>query len=142
MKTNKHKTLLLARKTQPLHARHLFIHFDYALGTARSYLSHLGRQGLLERMRGGYGLTRKGHDRIRYFEIFGCRRPGCPFCKGKSGQLTCPGCEHRISKQEARISKERNFLLVLRHEGVYCEKCSRLILDGAQARHIGIAREE
>src|ERR1700689_3691560 len=60
-KTNKHRTLLLAKKTQPLHARHLGLHFKYAHGTARSYLSHLGRQGLLERVRGGYALTNKGH---------------------------------------------------------------------------------
>jgi hypothetical protein len=142
MKTNKHKTLLLARKTQPLHARHLRLHFDYAPGTARSYLSRLGRQGLLERTRGGYGLTKKGYDRIRYFDIFGSARPGCPFCRGKSGYLTCPACGSRMSKQEARIRKEKDYFLVVRHEGVYCDKCSTLIMDGDQARQIGIAKEE
>jgi len=142
MKTNKHKTLLLARKTQPLHARHLTLHFGYAPGTARSYLSRLGRQALLERTRGGYALTKKGYDRVRYFDIFGCARPGCPFCKGKSGHLTCPKCEYRMSKQRARISKEKDFFLVIRHAGVYCDQCSTLILDGDQARLIGIAKEE
>jgi len=142
MKTNKHKTLLLAKKTQPLHARHLALHFDYAPGTARSYLSHLGRQGLLEQVRGGYGLTRKGHDRLRYFDIFGCARPGCPFCKGKSGYLTCSNCGHRMSKQGARIRKEKDFFLVLRHAGVYCDRCSALILDDTQARQLGIDSEE
>jgi predicted methyltransferase len=142
MKTNKHKTLLLARKTQPLHARHLVLHFDYAPGTVRSYLSHLGRQGLLEQMPEGYRLTKKGHDRIRYFDIFGCGRPGCPWCKGKSGYLSCPECGNRISKQKARISKERDYFLVRRHAGVYCDRCSALILDDAQARQLGIAKEE
>jgi hypothetical protein len=142
MKTNKHKTLLLARKTQPLHARHLALHFDYAPGTARSYLSRLGRQGLLERTPGGYGLTKKGHDRIHYFDIFGCAQPDCPFCKGKSGYLTCPACGNRMSKQKARISKEKDFFLVIRHAGVYCDQCSTLILNGAQARRTGIATEE
>ena len=142
MKTNKHRTLVLAKKTQLLHARHLVLHFEYAPGTARSYLSHLGRQGLLERVRGGHRLTKKGHDRIRYFDIFGCGRPGCPFCKGKSGYLTCSKCGNRMSKQKARISKEKDYFLVLRHTGVYCDLCSALILDAAQAQQVGIAREE
>ena len=142
MKTNKHRTLLLAKKTQPLHARHLVLHFGYAPGTARSYLSHLGRQGLLERICGGRRLTNKGHDRIRYFDIFGCGRPGCPFCNGKSGYLTCPKCGNRMSKQTARISEEKDYFLLLRHKGVYCDLCSALILDDAQARQIGIAGEE
>jgi hypothetical protein len=129
MKTNKHKTLLLAKRTQPLHARHLEWHFNYSPGTARSYLSHLARQGLLERVRGGYGLTQKGHARIRYLDIFGCARPGCPLCKGKSGYLTCPSCGNRMSKQSTRIQKEKDFLLVVRHAGIYCDMCSTLILD-------------
>jgi hypothetical protein len=45
-----------------------------------------------------------------------------------------------MSKQKARISKEKDFFLVIRHEGVYCEQCSTLILDGDKARQIGIAR--
>jgi hypothetical protein len=142
MKTNKHKTLLLAKKTQPLHARHLGLHFDYAPGTARSYLSRLERQGLLERTRDGYGLTKKGYDRVRYFDVFGCARPGCPFCRGKSGYLTCPECGNRMWKQQARISKQKDLLLVIRHAGVYCDKCSTLILEGDQAGQIGIAWEE
>jgi hypothetical protein len=142
MKTNKHKTLLLAKKTQPLHARHLVSQFGYAPGTARSYLSHLGRQHLLERIRGGYELTEKGHDRLRYFDVLGCARPDCPFCKGKSAFLTCPSCGHRMPRQAARISKEKDFFLVLRHAGVYCDLCSALILDEVQARHLGIATEE
>jgi hypothetical protein len=142
VKTNKHKTLLLARKTEPLHARHLALHFDYAPGTARSYLSHLSRQGLLERVRGGYAITRKGHERIRYFDIFGCGRPGCTFCLGKSGYLTCPKCGSRVSKQQARITKEQNFVLLIRHAGVYCERCETLILDSAQAHRMGISKEK
>lgn len=141
MKTNKHKTLLLAKKTQPLHAGHLVLNFGYAPGTARSYLSHLGRQGLLERMRGGYGLTQKGHDRIRYFDIFGCACPGCPFCKGKIGYLTCPSCGNRMSKQGARIQREKDYVFVLRHAGVYCDSCSTLILDETEALQLGFKKE-
>lgn len=142
MKTNKHKTLLLAKKTEPLHARHIVLHFQYSPGTARSYLSHLGRQGLLEQIRGGYQLTQKGRDRLRYFDIFGCARPGCPLCKGKSGYLTCPHCGDRISKQSTRISKKRDYLLVVRHAGVYCHSCSKLILTETEALRQGIMREE
>ena len=141
-KTNKHRTLLLAKKIQPLHARHLGLHFGYAPGTARSYLSHLGRQGLLERVAGGHALTKKGHDRIRYFDVFGCGRPGCPFCKGKSGYLTCPDCGNRISKQGARICKEKVSFLMVRDAGVYCDACSALILDEAQARVLGIRSDK
>lgn len=141
-KSNKHRTLSLAKKTQTLHARHLGLHFGYAPGTARSYLSHLGRQGLLERVRGGYALTKKGDDRIRYFDIFGCSRPDCPLCKGKRGYLTCPNCGNRISKQGARICEEKDFFLVVRHAGVYCDACSALILDEMQARQLGIKCEK
>ena len=47
-----------------------------------------------------------------------------------------------MSKQKARISKEKDYFLVLRHAGVYCDQCSVLILDDAQARQLGIAKEE
>lgn len=133
---------MLAKKTHPLHARNLVAHFSYAPGTARSYLSHLGRQGLLERVSGGHGLTKKGHDRIRYFDIFGCGRLGCPFCEGKSGYLTCPNCGYRISKQGAKICEEKDFFLLVRHAGVYCDRCSARILDVTQALKVGIEREQ
>jgi predicted methyltransferase len=142
MKTNKHKTLLLARNTQPLHSRHLVVQFEYAPGTARSYLSHLSRQGLLERTSGGYALTIKGSDRIRCFAIFGCGRPACPHCKGKSGCLTCPACGNRMSRQTARISKERDYLLLHRRSGVYCDRCSTLVLEEDLARRRGVRPEE
>jgi predicted methyltransferase len=142
MKTNKHKTLLLARKQHSIHSRDLVRHFNYSSGTARSYLSHLGRQGLLERVRGHYELTHKGQERVRYFDVFGCANFACPFCRGKTGFLTCPNCAHRISKQTAKILKEKDFFLVRRHAGVYCEECSALILEEAPARQLGIPGEE
>jgi hypothetical protein len=142
MKTNKHKTLLLAKKTNPLHARHLVGHFQYAPGTARSYLSHLGRQGLLERTRGGHRLTKKGVNRLRYFAIFGCPRPGCPFCNGKRGFITCPDCGHGASQQEMSISKAKDYVVALRQAGVYCNLCTAFILDELQAQRLGIKREE
>lgn len=142
MKTNKHKTLQLIRKQSTVHSKDLVRHFGYSPGTARSYLSHLRRQGLLERTSGGYGLTPKGMIRVRYFDVFGCAGITCPLCKGKAGSLTCPGCGHRISKKDAKISKERDFLLAVRHAGVYCDICAKLIVDEAQAQLLGIAREE
>ena len=142
MKTNKHKTLQLIRKQGIAHSRDLVWQFGYSPGTARSYLSHLGRQGLLEQVAGGYELTAKGMIRVRYFDVFGCAGIACPLCKGKTGFLSCPRCGHRISKKDAKISKERDFLLVLRHAGVYCDRCATLIVDEAQAQLLGIAREE
>jgi hypothetical protein len=142
MKTNKHKTLLLAKSQGTITARDLTREYKYSSGTARSYLSHLGQQGLLDRANGKYALTEKGHSRIRYFAIFGCRRPGCPLCMGKLGHLTCPNCEHRIPRQQAKILKQKDYLLVIRQAGVYCDQCSAMILDEAQAQRMGIRAEE
>ena len=142
MKTNKHKTLLLAKSQGSIISRDLVRKYKYSPATSRSYLSHLGRQGLLERSNGHYALTEKGHSRIRYFAIFGCRRPGCPLCLGKLGHLTCPNCEHRITRQQAKIRKQKDYVLVTYQAGVYCDQCSALILDEAQAEHLGIRFEE
>lgn len=49
MKTNKHQTLLLLNKQRGVRPRDVVQHFGYSPGTARSYLSYLRRQGLLER---------------------------------------------------------------------------------------------
>ena len=67
MKTNKHQTLLLIRKQEAVHSRDLVEHFDYSPGTARSYLSYIGKQGLLERMGAGYRLSEKGQERLHLF---------------------------------------------------------------------------
>ena len=134
MKTNKHRTLLLAKSQGTITSRDLMRKYEYSPGTARSYLSHLGRQGLLERADGKYTLTEKGHSRIRYFAIFGCRRPGCPLCMGKLGHLTCPNCEYRIPRKQAKIRKQKDYLLVVRPAGVYCGHCSAMILGEAQAK--------
>lgn len=142
MKTNKHKTLLLARDRRTVHSRDLVRRFDYSPGTARSYLSHLGRQGLLERINGHYQLTKKGRERVGYFEICGCTHRSCPLCQGKMGFLTCPKCGTRVLKQKAMILKGKDFFFVLRHAGVYCKECSAMILDKVQARQLGIPMEE
>jgi len=141
VKTNKHRTLLLIRNQGTVHSKDLVRHFGYSPGTARSYLSHLKRQNLLERTGGCYGLTEKGEKRVRYFDIFGCANIRCPLCKGKAGYLTCPTCGHGIPKKDASISKEKDYLLVVRHAGVYCPQCSLPILDEAQASQLGIPRE-
>ena len=142
VKTNKPLTLQLVRKHQTMHSKDLVLHFGYSPGTARSYLSHLARQGLLKRIGKAYELTEKGKARLRYFAIFGCAGIACPLCKGKIGYLTCPRCGHRIPKKDAKILKEKDFFLALRHPGVYCDRCLALIVDETQARQLGIAREE
>jgi hypothetical protein len=132
---------MLFQRRGTSHSRNLVSEFQYSPGTARSYLSHLARQGLLEKVFGGYQLTSKGRARTRYFDTFGCGGIGCPLCKGRVGYLTCPNCGHRISKEEAKISKEKDFVVVVRHPGVYCGICSTLIVDEARARLLGIAKE-
>jgi hypothetical protein len=142
MKTNKHQTLLLVRNKRAVHSRDLVENFGYSPGTARSYLSHLRRQGLLERMGANYGLTEKGENRLHFFEVSGCADPACPRCQGKTGYLTCPRCGHQVSKQEVRILKERHFFFAVRHPGVYCDRCLKLIFSPAQAQLLGIRAEE
>jgi predicted methyltransferase len=142
MKTNKHQTLLLVRRRQAVHSRDLVEHFDYSPGTARSYLSYLGKQGLLERKGAGYRLSDKGQKRLHYFEVFGCADIECRLCQGEIGYLTCPHCRHQMSKEKAKILKKRDYFLAVRHPGVYCESCWKLIFNEAQARHLGIKAEE
>jgi hypothetical protein len=142
MKTNKHQTLQLVKKERAVHSRDLVENFDYSPGTARSYLSYLGRQGLLERMGAGYRLSDKGRDRLRYFEVFGCQDIDCPLCQGKIGYLTCPHCKHQMSRDKAKILKKRDFLVVVRHPGVYCDNCFKLIFSETQAELLGIKAEK
>ncbi len=142
MKTNKHQTLLLVEKNGAARARDLVQHFDYSPGTARSYLSYLRRQDLLQRMGIGYVLTEKGQQRLHFFEVTGCRDPACPRCQGKAGYLTCPGCGYQMPKKQARIRKERDFLFAIRHPGVYCPLCLKLVLSQEQAELLGIPRED
>ncbi len=142
MKTNKHQTLMLVNRQKGVHSRDIVRHFGYSSGTARSYLSHLGRQGLLERMGANYGLTKKGEARLQYFEVTGCPDIACPLCKGKTGYLTCPSCGYQMPKQEARIRKEKDYFLAVRHRGVYCSRCLKLMFNETQARLLGIREEE
>jgi predicted methyltransferase len=142
MKTNKHQTLLLIRKRGAVHSRDLVRRFDYSSGTARSYLSYLGRQGLLERIGAGYQLTDKGEERLHHFDAFGCADFECPLCQGKLGFLTCPHCGNQMPRDKAKILKKRDYLFVVRHPGVYCSRCLKLIFNEAQARLLGIRPEE
>ena len=125
-----------------MHSRDLVEHFDYSPGTARSYLSYIGKQGLLERMGAGYRLSEKGQERLHYFEVFGCADIECPLCQGKLGYLTCPHCGYQIAKHKATILKERDFIFMVRHAGVYCSQCLKLIFNEAQAQLLGIKPEE
>jgi hypothetical protein len=141
VKTNKHQALLLAKRQAAVTSHDLLTHFCYSLGTGRSYLSHLMRQGLLERTGAGHSITQKGLDRLQYFELFGCSDPRCPRCEGKSGSLTCPACSHQMAKRDVRILKRRDLFLAVRHAGVYCERCERPILSTSQAPLLGIPEE-
>lgn len=141
MKTNKHQTLLLVRKKGGVCSRDVVEHFGYSSGTARSYLSYLGRQGLLERNGAGYALTDKGEVRLQYFDAAGCTDPTCPLCEGKAGFLTCPSCGCQMPWRKARIVKEQDFLFIIRHAGVYCSCCWKLIFSETQGRLLGIREE-
>jgi hypothetical protein len=142
MKTNKHQTLLLTRNQRAVHSKDLVRHFQYSPGTARSYLSYLGRQGLLERAGACYVLTEKGHNRLHFFDVSGCADLACPFCQGKQGYLTCPSCGYQTTKRTTRILKKKDFYFCARHPGVYCGRCWKLIFNEAQARLLGIREEE
>ncbi|HXX75322.1 MAG TPA: FaeA/PapI family transcriptional regulator [Nitrospiraceae bacterium] len=141
MKTNKHQTLLLVKSKQTVRARDLVEAFGYSAPTARSYLSHLKRQELLERSERGHGLTDKGLARLEFFDVSGCADPACPLCRQKAGLLTCPRCSYQLSKEKLRILPEQDFLVVVRHAGVYCHRCWKLLFSEAQAHLMGIPKE-
>ena len=142
VKTNKHQTLLLVKKQKSVQAGDLVRNFAYSPGTARSYLSYLGRQGLLERIGAGHGLTERGQDRLLHFDVFGCADPACPLCQGKSGYVTCPSCGSQMPKQEVKIRKEMDLFFAVRHAGVYCDSCLKPLFNESQARLLGIRMEE
>ena len=141
MKTNKHQTLLLAKQLEAVRGGDLERHCGYSAGTARSYLSHLARQGLLGRAGSGYGLTQRGLDRVQHFDFFGCPDAKCPLCQGKSGYLTCPHCGHRRPRRDMKILKKKDFVFLVRHPGVYCDRCWKLIFNESQARLLGFREE-
>lgn len=63
-------------------------------------------------------------------------------CKGKAGYLSCPSCGYQVPRREARMLKEKDFFFAVRHTGVYCPRCLKLMFDEAQARLLGIREEE
>src|SRR5262245_47245359 len=141
MKTNKHQTLLLVKTKQAVRAKDLVQAFGYSAPTARSYLSHLKRQELLDRIISGHVLTEKGRTRRQFFDLSGCADPACPLCQRKTGYITCPRCADQISHAHARILPAQHFLVVVRHAGVYCPRCWKLLLNETQAQLMGIPKE-
>jgi hypothetical protein len=141
MKTNKHLTLLLVKAKQTVRAKDLVEAFGYSAPTARSYLSHLKRQELLERVNVGYTLTEKGRTRLQFFGVSGCTAPACPLCQHKTGALTCPRCAYQMPNTHARILPTLDFLVVVRHAGVYCPRCWKSLLSETQAQLMGIPKE-
>jgi hypothetical protein len=134
MKTNKHQSLLLVRERGNVRARDFVTCFNYSPGTARSYLAHLGRQGLLERMNAGHSLTEKGYARLQFFEVVGCRNPDCPQCQRKTGYLTCPTCGCQISKEKVWLRPVWETAFFRREAGVYCPVCHGQVLSEEQAQ--------
>ena len=115
--------------------------FAYSSATARSYLSYLSRQDLLARASAGHTLTAKGTARLQYFDVVGCPHPDCPLCESKTGLFICPRCGAEVAKQDTKILPERDFLVVVRHAGVYCPWCLKLIFSESQALPLGISKE-
>ena len=142
MKTNKHQTLLFLQNRGGGQARDVALQFDYSRATARSYCSHLARQGLLQRNSPGYVLTEKGQERLAHFEVMGCDHPDCPLCQEKAGYFTCPRCRCRLPQHAARLRPARDFLVVWRPAGVHCRICLSQILTEPQARLIGVTEEK
>ena len=142
MKTNKHQTLLLVKAKQAVRAKDLVQALGYTAPTARSYLSHLKRQELLERIISGHALTDKGRTRLQFFDVSGCTDPACPLCQRKTGSLTCPRCAYRMPNTDARILPKQDFLVVVRHAGVYCPWCWTPLLSEVQANLMDIPKED
>ena len=138
MKTNKHQTLILVHTKGSVQAKHLVEQFGYSSGTARSYLSYLKRQDLLARIGQGHVLTERGGARLRYFDVAGCGHPACPLCDKKAGHFTCPRCGYQLPVKDARIWPKQDFLVLVRHAGVYCPRCLKLLFPEAQAQLLKI----
>ncbi len=142
MKTNKHLTLSLVRDKEIIRARDIVEQFGYTPDTARSYLSYLARNGMLERTGRGYVLTDKGKERLEYFDALGCSSFDCPLCmEKKANHFTCPDCGHEIPKKEARIQPEKENPFFKIHAGVYCPECGEQIFDEKKALLLGIQKE-
>jgi hypothetical protein len=141
MKTNKHQTLLLVQAKQAVRAKDLVNAFGYSAPTARSYLSHLKRQELLARISAGHVLTEKGQARLQFFDLSGCADAACPSCQRKSGFITCPRYAYQLPNTQARILPTLDFLVVVRHAGVYCPRCWKSLLNETQAHLMGIPKE-
>lgn len=142
MKTNKHQTLLFIKTKYLVRAKDITEQFDYSPGTARSYLSYLSRQGLLERTTRGYVLTENGKARLKYFNVTGCKSFDCPLCmEKKNGYSTCKGCGHKMKTNKLKITPKQDFLLLVKHTGVYCPSCLKLMFSEKQARLLGIPKE-
>jgi hypothetical protein len=141
VKTNKHQTLLLVKAKESVRAKDLVYAFGYSAPTARSYLSHLKRQELLERISAGHVLTDKGRTRLQFFDVSGCTDVACPLCQRKSGFITCPRCAYQMPNTQARILPTQDFLVVVRHAGVYCPRCWKPLLSETQAHQMGIPTE-
>jgi hypothetical protein len=141
MKTNKHQTLLLVKTKQAVRAKDLVHAFGYSAPTARSYLSHLKRQDLLDRIMSGHVLTEKGRTRLQFFDVGGCADPACPLCQRKTGLMTCPRCAYQMPHTEARILPTQDFFVMVRHAGVYCPRCWKSLLNETQAQLMGIPKE-
>ena len=141
MKTNKHQTLLLVKTKQAVRAKDLVCAFGYSAPTARSYLSLLKRQDLLARLNAGHALTEKGQTRLQFFDLSGCADSDCPLCQRKTGVMTCPRCEYQMPYTQVRILAKQDFLVLIRHAGVYCRRCWKSLLSEAQANLMGIPKE-
>ena len=142
MKTNKHQTLMLLKQKGFVQARDIGDQFDYTPATARSYLSYLTRQDLLERTAQGHILTAKGEDRLQFFEVTGCGNPACPRCEGKTGHYTCPTCGYQLQKKKVKIRPAWDTLFFRREAGVYCPLCQGQIFTEEQAGQMGITEDK
>ena len=141
MGTNKHQTLRLVQMKHGVRAHDLVRQFGYSPATARSYLSYLKRQDLLARTGQGHILTERGGARLQYFDVAGCDALDCPLCDKKTGYFTCPRCAFQLPASDARIWPDRDFLVVMRHAGVYCPRCLKLLFSESRALLLGIQRE-
>ncbi len=142
MKTNKHLTLSHVRDKECVRAIDIVEQFGYSPDTARSYLSYLARNGMLERTGRGYVLTDKGSERLEYFDAVGCSSFDCPLCmKKKANHFTCRECGHELPKKKAKISPEKENPFFKIHAGVYCPECGELIFDEKKALLLRIRKE-
>ena len=141
MPGNKHQALSQAIRQGELSTDDIVKNFGWDNATARSYLSKLGRQGLLDWGPYGWKPTEKGKNRLTFFDRLRCPREDCPLCKGREAGYKCRHCGHVLSEEDAGFTPRKkggipSLFRFSREGGVFCPRCRGRILTQSEYEYV------